>query len=74
MTNNYQQFDNQAFREFYAELHIYHQFTSVGHPQTNGEAEVMNRMIIQGLKTMLDEAKDMWMEELNILWVYHPTH
>lgn len=32
----------------------------------------MNQMILQGLRTRLDEAKGMWVEELpNILWVYH---
>lgn len=53
-------------------MNIYHWFTSVGHPQTNGEAEVMNRTILEDLHTKLDEANGRWMEELpNVLWPYH---
>ena len=37
--------------------HIIHKLMSVGHPQSNGEAEVTNRMILEGLKTRLDRPK-----------------
>ena len=32
ITDNGQQLDNQAFKDFYTDLHIHHQFTSVDHP------------------------------------------
>ena len=55
-------------------FYITHKLTSVGHPQSNGEVEVTNRIIVHGLKTRLNEAKDLWMEELYpILWVYRTT-
>ena len=48
--------------------------TSVGHPQTNAEAEVMNRTLLQGLKVRIGQAKGLWVEDLyNILWAYHTT-
>lgn len=46
----------------------------MGYPQTNGEAKVMNRMILQGHRTRLDEAKSRWVEEPpRVLWAYHTT-
>ncbi|XP_038687521.1 uncharacterized protein LOC119986902 [Tripterygium wilfordii] len=47
---------------------------SVSHPQANGQAEVTNQVILQGLKTRLDSAKGRWVEELpSILWSYQTT-
>lgn len=47
---------------------------SVDHPQLNGEAKVMNQMILQGLQTRLDEAKDKWAKEMpNMPWAYYTT-
>ncbi|MCI24668.1 protein arginine N-methyltransferase 1.5-like, partial [Trifolium medium] len=44
-------------------------FASVEHPQTNGQAEAANRVILRGLKRRLDEAKGKWTEELHsVLW------
>ncbi|XP_038978249.1 uncharacterized protein LOC120108653, partial [Phoenix dactylifera] len=57
ISDNGRQFDNARFREFCSELGIDHRFTSVAHPQTNGETEVTNRTILQGLKARLDQSK-----------------
>ncbi|KAK3005471.1 hypothetical protein RJ639_016337 [Escallonia herrerae] len=49
-------------------------FTSVAHPQSNGQTENMNRCILQGLKKKLDEAKGAWVDELpKVLWAYRTT-
>lgn len=72
--DNGRQFDNQDFKQFCANLYIRHWFTFVGHPQSNGEAEVTNRIILQGLRMKLDESKGKWTDELpRISWAYHTT-
>ncbi|KAL0411430.1 UNVERIFIED_CONTAM: hypothetical protein Slati_3732700 [Sesamum latifolium] len=41
-----------------AEIHL------VSHPQANGQVEVTNRILVQGIKKRLDRARDNWVEEL----------
>ncbi|RDX77401.1 Retrovirus-related Pol polyprotein from transposon 17.6, partial [Mucuna pruriens] len=49
-------------------------FTSVEHPQSNGQAEAANKVILRGLRKRLEEAKGRWAEELpQVLWSYHTT-
>ncbi|RDX96112.1 Tf2-8, partial [Mucuna pruriens] len=49
-------------------------FTSVEHPQSNGQAEAANKFILRGLRKRLEEAKGRWAEELpQVLWSYHTT-
>nr|KYP44641.1 Transposon Ty3-I Gag-Pol polyprotein [Cajanus cajan] len=44
------------------------------HPQTNGQAEVANKVILRELKKRLGDAKGQWPDELpSILWAYHCT-
>ena len=44
----------------------------IEHPQTNGQAEAANRVILRALRTRLDKSKGLWKEELpSILWAYH---
>ena len=74
ITDNGRQFDNQDFKDFCARFHIRHRLTSVGHPQSNGEVEVTNRTLLHGLKTRLNEAKGLWVDELgSVLWAYRTT-
>ncbi len=74
ISDNGRQFDNIRFREFRSKLGIDHRFTSVAHPRTNGETEVTNRTILQGLKARLDRSKRQWVENLyNVLWAYRTT-
>ena len=41
------------------------------YPQGNGQAETVNKVIVNGLKKRLDDAKGKWMEELpHVLWTY----
>ena len=46
----------------------------ISYPQGNGQAEVINKVIMSGLKKMLDDAKGRWVEELpHVLWTYRTT-
>ncbi|KAK3027704.1 hypothetical protein RJ639_042211 [Escallonia herrerae] len=67
--DNGKQFDNSKFRSFCEDLSINLHFTSVAHPQSNGQTKNMNCSILQGLKRKLDEAKGAWVDELpKVLW------
>ncbi|GAV68100.1 rve domain-containing protein/RVT_3 domain-containing protein [Cephalotus follicularis] len=55
ITDNGKQFDCQAFRDFCREWRIEHRLASVAYPQSNGQAEVINREIISGLKKRLED-------------------
>ncbi|XP_027361369.1 uncharacterized protein LOC113869305 [Abrus precatorius] len=55
-------------------LHIKHKVTSVEHPQTNGPAEAVNKVILHELKRRLGSAKEEWAEKLpEVLWAYRCT-
>lgn len=55
-------------------LGIQNKFTSVEHPQANGQAESANKIILSGLKKKLDDAKEAWAEQLcQVIWSYHTT-
>ena len=74
ITDNGRQFAGARFAEFCEDLNISHNFTSVAHPQANGEAEVTNRTLLQGIKTRLEKAKGTWADELyHVLWAYRTT-
>jgi len=49
-------------------------FSSMEHPQTNGQAEAVNRVILRALKRRITMAKTTWPEDIPcILWAYHTT-
>jgi ribonuclease HI len=74
VTDNRTQFTDKKFQEFLINLKVTQHFTSVEHPQTNGQAEAANRVILRGLKRRLGEAKGKWVEELySMLWSYRTT-
>ena len=54
------QFDSKEFREFYNELGIKKNFSSADHPQTNGQVELVNKIIKHNLETKLEEHKGLW--------------
>ena len=71
ISDNGSQFNNKGFRDFYSNLGIRNQFSSPGHPQANGQAEMTNQTLLKIIKTKLDDAKSAWPEELpNVLWTY----
>lgn len=51
------QFTINPFKSWCKKLENEHLFTSVAHTQADGQVEVTNRTIIQGLKTRLEQAK-----------------
>jgi transposase InsO family protein len=50
ITDNGSQFTNKKFLEFCDKYHIRVDWAAVAHPQTNGQVERANNMILQGLK------------------------
>ncbi|XP_056685855.1 uncharacterized protein [Spinacia oleracea] len=49
-------------------------FASVGRPLANGQVEAFNKIISEGIKKKLDEAKGLWADELpNVLWSIRTT-
>ncbi|XP_072084544.1 uncharacterized protein [Arachis hypogaea] len=52
------------------EIHV----ETVEHPQTNGQVESANKVILLGLKKRLDNKKGSWADELaSVLWSYRTT-
>ncbi|GAU49235.1 hypothetical protein TSUD_183260 [Trifolium subterraneum] len=74
VTDNGTQFTNKKFHEFLATIGTTQHFTSVEHPQTNGQAEAAKRVILRGLRRRMGASKGNWTEELhNVLWSYRTT-
>ena len=61
-------------RNLCAEVGIKQVFATVEHPQTNGQVESTNRVLLRGLKRRLEKARGAWAEEVpRIVWAYHTT-
>nr|XP_025661621.1 uncharacterized protein LOC112757229 [Arachis hypogaea] len=74
ISDNGTQFTDKKFREFLEGLRVSHRFSSVEHPQTNGQVESANKIIVKGLKKRLNKAKGLWADELgSVLWSYRTT-
>jgi len=74
ITHNGRQFIDKELAKFYTGLDIKHTTSSVEHPQTNGQAEAANKVILVELRKRLDNAKGRWPEELvEVLWAYRCT-
>jgi len=68
------QFASQQFGKLCTEVSIKQVFAFVEHPQTNGQVESANKILLRGLKRMLEKAKGTWAEEVpRIVWAYHTT-
>ena len=71
ISDNSLQFDSKAFRQYCSDLGIKNKYSTPTYPQGNGQAEAVNKVIVNGLKKRLDEAKGKWVEELpHVLWTY----
>lgn len=57
MSNNELQFDSNVFREYCTSLGITNRYSSPAYSQINGQAEVTNKTIVNGLKKKLEGTK-----------------
>ena len=74
ISDNGFQFNSKAFRKYYSDLGVKNRYSTPAYPQGNGQVEAVNKVIVNGLKKRLDDAKRRWVEELpHILWTYQPT-
>jgi hypothetical protein len=78
ITDNGTQFTVREFKDFCADSGIKINYASVSHPQTNGQVECSNSMILQGLKPRtfdrLNPYARKWFKELpSVLWVLRTT-
>jgi hypothetical protein len=73
ITDNGTQFTAREFKDFCAGSGIKINYASVSHPQSNGQVECSNGMILQGLKPRifdrLNPYAGIWVKELpSVLW------
>jgi transposase InsO family protein len=78
ITDNGSQFTGRKFLEFCDKFHIRVDWAAVAHPQTNGQVERANGMILQGLKTRifdkLNKSGRKWLQELPaVIWSLRTT-
>ena len=64
VSDNRKLFDNSAFRDFCSELGIKNHYSSLAHPQANGQVEVTNQSLLKIIKTRIEGAKGIWPDEL----------
>jgi transposase InsO family protein len=76
--NNRTQFTVREFKDFCVDSRIKINYASVSHPQSNGQVECSNGMILQGLKPKifyrLKSSAEKWVKELpSVLWALRTT-
>nr|XP_043613766.1 uncharacterized protein LOC122585704 [Erigeron canadensis] len=68
------QFAENPFKTWCEDMDIRQVFTSVAHPQANGQVEVMNKAIVGGIKARLGKCRTGWVDELvGVLWAHRTT-
>ncbi|XP_016192121.1 uncharacterized protein LOC107633001 [Arachis ipaensis] len=74
ISDNGRQFTDNILASFLKNFNIQHHFSSVEHPQTTGQAEAANRIILQAMRKKLSDAKGEWADLIpEILWSYNTT-
>ncbi|XP_076945439.1 uncharacterized protein LOC143616513 [Bidens hawaiensis] len=69
VSDNGTQFADQHIQRWLKEFSVTQTFTSVAHPQGNGEVERANRTIVGGIKKRLANHKPAWVDQLpHVLW------
>ena len=51
------QFDSKSFKRYCCDLGITNRYSTPVYPQRNGQAETINKVMVNGLKKRLDDAK-----------------
>ncbi|XXG78142.1 hypothetical protein AAC387_Pa08g2147 [Persea americana] len=64
ISDNGTQFDSNFFKSFCQEYGIRNIHSTPAYPQSNGQAEISNKVLLDGIKKRLDRAKERWAEEL----------
>ena len=71
VTDNGSQFISFNFQDFCKEWGNQLSFSTPRYPQANGQAESMNKTVINIIKRRLKKAKGLWADELpGVLWAY----
>ncbi|KAL5571653.1 hypothetical protein UlMin_021250 [Ulmus minor] len=74
VSDNGTQFDSAGLKNLCLDLGIHKHFSSVAHPQSNGQVEVVNKTIKNNLEQKLKGAKGAWVDKLpRVLWAYRTT-
>ncbi|XP_057784883.1 uncharacterized protein LOC131002399 [Salvia miltiorrhiza] len=74
VSDNGTQFTGQRIADFCDRMDITQRFVSVAHPQANGQVELANRTICEGIKKRLTQSRGKWVEELDtVLWAYRTS-
>ena len=74
ISENDLQFDSKYFRRYCCDLGITNRYSTPTYPQGNGQAKAVNKIVVDELKKMLDDAKGRWVEKLShVLWTYRTT-
>jgi transposase InsO family protein len=78
ITDNGSQFTGRKFLEFCDKFHIRVDWAAVAHPQTNGQVERANGMVLEGLKPRifdrLNKSGCKWLQELpTVVWSLRTT-
>jgi transposase InsO family protein len=73
LTDNETQFKGVKFLRCCVDFGIHHQPSSAAHPQTNGQVERTNELLLQGMKTRmfqdLEAKRKNWHKQLpSVLW------
>ena len=74
ISDNGLQFNSKSFRRYCCDLGITNRYSTSAYSQGNGQAKIVNKVIVGGLKKRLDDAMRKWVEELShVLWTYRTT-
>ncbi|XP_060974106.1 uncharacterized protein LOC133039271 [Cannabis sativa] len=74
ISDNGKQFDCKEMRQLCNDVGIKKAFSTVAYPLSNGQTEVVNKIIKHTIKGKLEERKGVWPDELSqVLWSYNTT-
>ncbi|XP_048489837.1 uncharacterized protein LOC125491796 [Beta vulgaris subsp. vulgaris] len=72
--DNGPQFETPKLRQWLVDQGIRAHFAAVAHPQANGQVEAFNKILSAEIKKKLDNARGLWVEELQlVLWSIRTT-